>query len=177
MGRLALPHRGRAVVLPALALLEPYIDRTGSHWYWLLEFFDDGLDRSAEFPWSPPDENRTNFMVPRLLWQLANPLHQGRLLLENTCGLFTCINPGHWRKRPVAAKIPARFVLPDNVEAVPVTHVNAMITVHVRRSDAQSTLCGVGGRGCVALDKKAPVTCDECISTWVRSGQPYTEVK
>ena len=174
MGRLALAHRGRAVVLPPMELLEPYIDRDKHHWYWLGEFYDDHLDRSAEFRWTAPAEPQTLYMVPRLLWQLTHPEHQGRLLLENTCGLYTCINPAHWRKRQGGFRIPARIVLPGHVEAVPMTSQQEVV-VHIRRLDVPHTVCGEGVRSHGA-DKKTVITCDDCISIWVRKGEPYTEV-
>jgi hypothetical protein len=174
MGRLALTHRGSTKARPPLELLEPFIERTDNHWYWLDEFYDDGLDRSAVFVWAAPAESKAHYMVPRLLWQLANPSDTERVLLENTCGLFTCINPAHWRKRQGAVRIPARIVLPEHVEAMPVISSH-LVTVHIRRLDVQHTVCGEvqqvhGG------SKKTVITCDDCISAWVRSGQPYTEV-
>jgi hypothetical protein len=177
VGRLALPHRGRTAhgLLPPEDLLEPLIERTPNHHYWLGDFHDDGLDRSAKFRWAPPDENMVTFMVPRLLWQRANPDVRGRYLLENTCGLFTCINPAHWRRRQAALQIPARIVVPETVDAVPVAHTQDQLLVHIRRMDAITTVCGRGA-GFVALKRDAPITCDECISAWVRTGQPYVEV-
>lgn len=177
MGRLALSHRGRAVVLPPLALLEPFVDRTPNHWYWLDEFYDDGLDRSAIFLWTPPAEVRVKFMVPRLLWQLTNPTQLHRVLLENTCGLFTCINPAHWRDRKAAVQIPARIVLPDTVDAIPVVRPNTRVNVHIVRGAHATTLCGILDVKCLKPDKKTPITCDECITIWVRLAQPFTEVK
>lgn len=175
MGRLALAHRGRAHVLPPIELLEPYIERTNNHWYWLGEFHDNNEDRSAEFRWAAPFESSTLWMVPRLLWQHTHADY-GRLLLENVCGLFTCINPAHWRKRQGTFRIPARIVLPDTVEATPVMHPLAVLTVHIRRLDSLSTVCG-RGRDQHALAKTTVITCDECISAWVRTSQPFTEVK
>lgn len=174
MGRLAMVHRGRAHVLPPMELLEPYIDRDKHHWYWLGEFHEDWQDRSAEFRWAAPSENPTVFMVPRLLWQLTHPEHTGRLLLENACGLFTCINPEHWRVRRGGFRIPARIVLPGHVEAMPVTSPQAVI-VHIQRHDVPHTVCGEGV-WLHGTDKKTVITCDDCISAWVRTGQPYTEV-
>ena len=179
MGRLALLHRGRVYDgrLPPAETLEPFIERTPHHHYWLAEFYDDGLDRSAEFKWGAPDEPTVVFMVPRLLWQLAHPTETAkRLLLENACGLFTCVNPAHWRRRQAALQIPARIVVPDTVDALPVAHTQDQLLVHVRRMDAIVTVCG-RGTGFVALKRDAPVTCDECIGSWVRTGQPYEEVK
>jgi hypothetical protein len=174
MGRLAFPHKGRANVLPPPELLEPYIERTEYHWYWLGEFCDNHFDRCAEFRWAPPAEHHTLFMVPRLLWQLAHPGESPRLL-ENTCGLFTCINPGHWRRRGAGVVIPARIVLPGHVDATPVVSPSSAIHVHIRFSDTEHTVCGHGPKY-AGLDKTAVITCEECISSWVRTGRPYTEV-
>lgn len=175
MGKLALTHRGRSKVLPSVGLLDPFIERTENHWYWLAEFFDDGLDRSAEFVWAPPAEKTTQYMVPRLLWQLTHPdVDMHRTMLENTCGLFTCINPAHWQKRRGGPKIPARIVLPDSVEAMPVLYPSALLTVHIRRHDSINTVCGHGPRH-RGLAKATVITCDDCIATWIRLDQPYKE--
>lgn len=179
MGRLALTHRGRAVVSPPAELLEPLIERTPNHWFWLGDFLDDNVDRSAKFRWAAPAEEATTYMVPRLLWHYANPTEpMQRILLENTCGLFTCINPAHWSKRRGAVRIPARIVLPESVEAIPVMQESATLTVHIRWNDAIATVCGHGLRRAYQNMTKAKViTCDDCISAWVRTNQPFTEVK
>jgi hypothetical protein len=177
MGKLAFTHRGRAVILPTVDLLEPLIERTPTHWYWNGEFVEDPFDRCAYFDWAPPFEMNTRWMVPRLLWQLANPtLVAKRVLLENTCGLFTCINPAHWSRRRGAIRIPARIVLPDSVEATPVVHSMEILLVHIRRNDAETTVCGRGSMF-KGLVKTTVVTCDACIRTWVYSNQPFTESK
>lgn len=175
MGRLALTHQGRTRILPPVELLEPYIERTDHHWYWLGEFYDDKLDRSAEFRWAPPAEKTAVFMVPRLLWQLAHPDTPARLI-ENTCGLFTCINPSHWRKRGPGVVIPARIVLPEHVLAMPMVSQSNNLVVHIRRLDTPHVVCGASGKHMDGGGKKTVVTCDDCISAWVRTGQPYTEV-
>lgn len=179
MGQLAQAHRGRSKDLPPRELLEPHIERTESHWYWLLDFVDDGLRRSAVFSWAPLGQRGGQFMVPRLLWQLAH-LDElpARLLLENTCGLYTCINPDHWRKRRGVVEIPARIVLPDSVDAMPVlkhASMDHLLNVHIRRVDSLNTVCGKG-RDYRVLAKTSVVTCDECISVWIRTGQPYKVV-
>lgn len=179
MGRLALLHRGRVLdgQRPTMDMLEPHVERTPNHWYWLLEFYDDGLDRSAAFKWGLPGEPKATFMVPRLLWQLTHPdRSRHRLLLENVCGLFACINPSHWRDRRAALRMPSRIVLPDTVENVPVAHHYMLVTVHIRQQDTASTLCGLVNNHFNVLARTAPVTCDECISAWVRAKQPYVEV-
>jgi len=178
MGKLALPHRGRAGILPPSELLESFIERTNNHWYWLGEFFDDGLDRSAEFRWAPPAEHSTNFMVPRLLWQYLHPEHTGkRLMLENACGLFTCINPGHWTERGVAQAIPTELRLLETSQAWP-AQTAGIALVHIIRSDAESAVCGAGGARSrlhrVPLTEK--VTCYACIAVWVAQKQPYEVV-
>lgn len=179
MGRLALTHRGRSSVLPPAELLEPFIERTSNHWYWLAEFYDDNLDRSAEFKWAAHAEGPGFFMVPRLLWQYLYPEEiPRRLLLENTCGLFTCINPAHWSKRRGAIRIPARIVLPESVEVTPVMYESATLTVHIRWNDANTTVCGNGLRRAFQnMSKGKVVTCDDCIRGWVSLNHPFTEVK
>lgn len=180
MGRLALLHDGKACTKPPRDFLEPFIERTENHWYWLGDFMERDLERGAVFSWAAPNERKTRYAVPRLLWQLEHPEDvEKRLLLENTCGLFTCINPAHWRKRRGSFKIPARIVLPESVEAWPVIHHPDMIhslDVHIRFVDALAALCGRGVqyRG---MAKTTVVTCDDCISAWVRLDRPYTEVK
>ena len=178
MGRLALAHRSATHDrrLPPLVLLVPLIERTENHWYWLGEFYDDGLDRSAQFRWVPENESPALFMVPRLLWQLANASKK-KVRLENVCGLFTCINPEHWRDRHAASKIPARIMVPDTVDNVLVAHPNSVTTVHIRRSDSMNTLCCLRGTSCRVLDKASIVTCHRCIDVWVRGERPFTEVK
>jgi hypothetical protein len=176
MGKLALLHRGRSVVLPPLALLEPFIERNPHHWYWTDEFFDDGLDRSASFMWAPPAERAARFMVPRLLWQLAHPEAAGRrLLLENVCGLYTCINPSHWVERGRAHDLPARIVLPEGSEARPVLHPGHLL-VHIARYREDTVTCG-SLRDFEGQPLRTPVTCYACIAVWVAQKQLYEEVK
>ena len=178
MGRLALPHQGRidGDFLPGLDVLEPFIERTPNHWYWLDDFATEGFDRSAKIRWAPPGHNKVTFMVPRLLWQHANPdANHFRLLLENTCGLYTCINPEHWRPRHPTFRIPARIVLPDTVDAMPTAHPHATVTVHIKHDDALVAVCG-HATVLFPLKKSAPITCEECISHWVRKNLPFTEV-
>jgi hypothetical protein len=179
MGRLALPHRGHTQTLPPAELLEPWIERTPNHWFWLGDFYDNNVDRCARFRWAAPAEEAATFMVPRLLWHYANPTEPTqRLMLENTCGLFTCINPAHWSKRRGGVRIPARIVLPESVEATPVMHESAALVVHVRWNDAISTICGHGLRRAYQnMPKTRAITCDDCIGTWIRANQPFTEVK
>ena len=186
MGKLAFTHRGRSMLLPPAELLEPHIERTDNHWYWCGEFVEDPFDRCAYFDWAPPFEVNTRWMVPRLLWQYANPaVSPRRAMLENTCGLFTCINPAHWRQRRGAIRIPARIVLPDSVDAVPVSMNNVtvdpywqaeLLVVHVRRIDSINTMCGAGPKH-HGMAKTTVITCDDCIGAWVRANQPFTEVK
>lgn len=176
MGKLALLHRGRAVVLPPQELLEPHIERTPHHWYWTEEFFDDGLDRSAYFDWAPHAERSTKFMVPRLLWQLAHPNDVGRrVVLENVCGLYTCINPSHWVERGRAHDLPASIVLGGEAAARPMVHPGATL-VHLVRHVEETSACGTA-RGLAGVVQTTPVTCYACIAVWVAQKQPYEEAK
>lgn len=176
MGKLALVHAGRATVLPPRELVEPYIERTPNHWYWLGEFYEDALDRSAEFRWAAPAEKTTRFMVPRLLWQYEHAESLGkRVLLENVCGLFTCINPAHWRTRQGTSPNPARILLSEDGKAWPAVQGQDLVTVHIQLPHEQDVLCD--GRPLYRnLPKTTVVTCDECIGAWLHLGLPYTEV-
>lgn len=175
MGKLALTHRGRAVVLPPPEAYDELVERGDGHWFWLGEFYDDGLDRSAMFPWTPPAEQRVQFMVPRLLWHRANPdAPMARVLLENTCGLFTCINPAHWARRGGAP--PARRIRLGDGAARPVIAATSALIIHAMWDDAAHALCGAGPRT-RSFDKTVPVTCTRCITTWVAAGHPYEDAE
>lgn len=185
MGKLAFIHRGRAVILPPAELLEPFIERTDNHWYWLGEFYDDGLERSAEFRWAPPAEHSTRFMVPRLLWQYLHPVRSTkRLMLENVCGLFTCINPGHWTERGVAQDVPTELRLLETSRAWPACFaVTALVPtvgalVHILRDDAENAVCGAGGvrHNVKRVSMTEKVTCYACIAVWVAQKLPYEVV-
>lgn len=176
-GKLALRHRGRAVVRPPPDAYAPLIDRgpdPAGHWYWLGEFYDNGLDRSAVFPWAPPAERPTLFMVPQLLWQQANPTAVSRTLLENTCGLYTCINPAHWAARGVASLPTVAVTLPEDVGARPARSTALGTVVHILYDQQESALCGRRLRA-LHLAQTTPITCPHCILRWVQAGLPFTE--
>ncbi len=181
MGRPALPHRATVCTgqFPPMELLEPLIERTENHWYWLGEFEEDWEDRGAMFPWKPPTEKAGVYSVPKLLWMYANPALFGkRFVIENTCGLFTCINPSHWKRR-MGAELPAAIVLPEDGDYAPVkSSIGRMYNhVHVANKDARSTTCGKrsGFKTRTHVPSNTPITCRECIEHWVRLGRPYTE--
>ncbi len=177
MGKLAFTHHGRSSVLPPGDLLEPHIERTDNHWYWLGEFIEDAFDRCAYFDWAAPYEKSTRWMVPRLLWQLAHSdVNVMKLVLENKCGLFTCINPQHLAQRNLVVPNPARIVLPEQVEAQPVVYIGNVLRTHIRCDGFERTMCG-RVKMCTVLDKTAPITCDACIAAWIKAGHLYTEVK
>lgn len=175
MGVRLMTHRGRSMVTPPRELVEPHVERTPNHWYWLLEFFDDGLDRAAVFPWSPPAETQVQFIVARLLWCWENDgLHIKNLKLENTCGLATCINPGHWRymNNPIAIT----YTLPPGLGARLVKYAKYQGTVHIAHDDTSYTVCGVSARTLTSTADTI-ITCKTCVAEWRSLGRPLVEVK
>lgn len=179
------PHMGRASILPPRELIDPLVEVTPHHWYWLGEFYDDNLDRAAVFPWAPPAEAVTRFMVARLLWCWANDgVGIKRLLLENTCGLATCINPAHWRY--IRSVVSGNLSLPPEADAYLVRygamHDNmkssgsTLRSVHIVRHDNAYTVCGVSTKSLCSTDDPL-ITCKTCVIEWRRSGATLVEVK
>lgn len=175
MGKLALPHRGQHRTLPPAALLEPFVERTKHHWFWLDDFYDDNLDRSPVFRWGGSSGHSGTFMVSRLMWQYAHQACAGqRLVLENACGLFTCINPSHWAERGVAFTVPTVIRLLGD-EASPVIF-NSETLVHIQWKGSGLTVCGSQqGYGSHVLEM--PVTCYACIAVWVAQKRPHMVIK
>lgn len=175
MGRTALSHRSvvQRGQYPPKELLEPLVERTDNHWYWLGEFYDDNVDRCAEYAWYLDGCLAGRYSVPKLLWSYEHPeLNSTKLVIENVCGLYTCINPSHWKRR-VASVIPTRIVLPEGLDAAPAQdRVNSTV-VHVVYTDSSAYLCGWRGAGCRRLDAGTPVTCNACIVAWFRRSKPY----
>jgi len=175
MGIRLMGHRGRALVTPPRDLVEPHVERTPNHWYWLLEFYDDGLDRVAVFPWSPPGEYQTQYVVARLLWCWANDGLQIKVLkLENTCGLATCINPDHWRyiNNPIAIL----YTLPPGTGARLVKYTKYQGTVHITREDTTYAVCGVSTKALTSTSDVV-ISCKQCVAEWKALGRPLLEVK
>jgi hypothetical protein len=183
MGARLMTHRGRSVVTPPRELVEPHVERTPNHWYWLLEFFDDGLDRTAVFPWSPPAEHQVQFVVARLLWCWENDgLQIKNLKLENTCGLATCINPDHWRY--INNPISITYTLPAGVGARLVQYTSkagsvryVQGSVHIAHDDTSYTVCGVALRPLASTKLGVVITCKTCVAEWRALGRPLLEVK
>lgn len=174
-------HRGSAKVLPPRALLEPHVERTSNHWFWLLEFYDDGLDRTAVFSWAPPAEATGVYVVARLLWCWENDgVGIKRLQLENTCGLATCINPAHWRyQRAIVAK---PMMLPAGADAHLVQYLKVdsfgqprTESVHIVRNDSTYAVCGVATQRLRSTAGPA-ITCKTCVTEWQSSGAALCEV-
>jgi hypothetical protein len=182
--RLAV-HFGRSGILPPRELIDPHVERTDNHWYWLLEFYDDNLDRTAIFPWAPPAESPSRFVVARLLWCWANDgVGIKRLQLENTCGLATCINPSHWRY--IRSTVSGNVALPIDADAYLVRYGaihddmkssgSALRSTHIVRHDNTYTVCGVSTKNLCSTDDPL-VTCKTCVVEWRRSGAMLLEVK
>jgi hypothetical protein len=176
-------HGPRSHVRPPPEMLEPFVERTPHHWYWLQEFYDDGLDRTAIFLWAPDGGTPTRYTVTRLLWCWENSTTpERRLALTNTCGLLTCINPAHWH-RIVAPNdvLDGAYRLPDTADA----HLAHRITrearqllnakrVHIVRNDSQHAVCGLASQHLHSIARvdshHHPITCHVCIRTWCATG-------
>jgi len=175
-------HKGRTSVLPPRELVDVQVEVTPNHWYWLGEFFDDGLDRAAVIAWAPPAENTQTFIVARLLWCWENDgLGIKRLQLENTCGLATCINPTHWRY--IRAVVPGVVMLPEDADAHLVQYSKLDIygnhkydSVHIVRNDSTYAVCGVATKNLSSTNSKT-VSCKACVAEWRSSGAMLVEVK
>lgn len=85
---LPVNHVLRGVAEPTLdevmRLVEPA--DTGDHWYWLGDFASEGLDRVPVIRCGG-----RQWPAVRILVSAA-----GRVRRVNSCGLRTCVNPGHW---------------------------------------------------------------------------------
>lgn len=180
MPRLALAHTGTTRVLPPKEEVLALVEETPNHFYWLGDFYDDGLDRSAVFPWRPPGEHKAMYMVPRLLWVWANDaVGVKNLKIENTCGLFTCVNPAHWRKRATikAATLPpgldVRLVRHQRV----ISHGDSKLPpVHIFAEDRDYAICGLKPNG-RTLPPDTYVTCPQCLKSWRAAGRPFATTK
>lgn len=172
------PNHRLGTSVPSQELLEPFIERTPNHWYWLDEFLDDHVDRTAVFRWSREDHNATTWIVARLLWCAAHPDENPvRLSLMNLCGLFTCINPEHWehvnRKRNFTLPTDSDAFLCSRPQTRPSLHVE---DVHIAPPETSYTMCGS-----VVSDHRHPsgtvITCKTCLREWQGFGRPLVEIK
>jgi hypothetical protein len=162
-------------VLPPRDLVDPFVEVTPNHWYWLAEFHNDGEGPTAIFPWAPPRESSTQFVVARLLWCWENDgVGIKRLILENTCGLATCINPRHWRY----ANTPTdkHYTLGAGTDARLLEYPYHPNTVHIVRSESLYAMCGVSIRKFLTARHKV-ITCDDCLKEWRGYGRPLEEIK
>jgi len=170
-----LSHIGRSNVLPPRVLVDPLVEVTSLHWYWLGEFYEDGLDRAAVFPWAPPAEVTTKFIVARLLWCWANDgVSIKRLQLKNTCGLSTCINPDHWRYANPPGDV--RYILGPGTDARLLEYPHPPSTTHIVRDESPYAMCGVSIQRFVPAQQSV-ITCRDCVQEWKGYGRPLLEVK
>ena len=181
--RLPAHFGGRVIVLPPRELVDPLVEITPNHWYWLAEFHDDGAGPTAIFPWTPPAELSSRFVVARLLWCWDNDgVGIKRLLLENTCGLATCINPRHWRyaNDPADKAYTLGQVVDGGVEAKLLEYPHGLAgraaTVHINPTDTNYTMCGASTRRLITT-RKTVITCDDCVKEWLGYGRPLVEVE
>lgn len=157
-------------------LIDPLVEKTDNHWYWLGEFRDDGLDRYATINWAPPSESTGSYVIVRLLWARQ---HQGevppRLVLGNACGLFTCINPSHWVE--IVSNRKKKIALPKGCGARPcvLRHGNGK-TVHIARDEDEFTICGLT-KFARSLPISSVINCKDCIASWRSTNSPLIEAE
>jgi len=172
-------HFGRTVVIPPRELVDPFVEVTPNHWYWLAEFHDDGAGPIAIFPWTPPAEVSVQFVVARLLWCWDNDgVGIRRLFLENTCGLATCINPRHWRYANPPTDKAYTLGPSDIARLLQYPHMSAGRpgTVHIGIVDTNYTMCGASTRR-LRTTKEAVITCEDCVKEWQGYGRPLIEIE
>ena len=163
MGVQQLSHQSTKFGLPPLELLEPNIDRTPTHWYWLGDFTNNLFVKLPIIRWSPSHVDPIVFSVGRLLWCWTYPDRvRPRLSLVNTCDVPACINPAHWRKQGLEASLPLFLAETDDARAVQIKH--ALDKTHIAHNDSSFTLCGKTHAR--HLDVSTAITCQECVKTW-----------
>lgn len=179
MSRFALGHMGSTKHLPPKDAVMALVEETPNHFYWLGEFYDDGLDRAAIYPWKPPAEPRTLYVVPRLLWVWANDaIGIKRLRIENTCKLYTCVNPAHWRSHEASHVLKSARIAPGysvrlirHLNEVTLTH-GIPAPVHIFTEGAAHAMCGAKPIGS-PLPADTEVTCPRCLKSWQALGRPF----
>lgn len=180
MGKILISHPGAHPDVgwwPPLEAFAKHVEKTDTHWYWLDEFLDDRLERTPVFRWVVEDHNVTTWAVARLLWCIEHDaLHRKHLTLENTCGLYTCINPAHWMN-PIKVG-DGDFTLPsDSGGSMRSVQFNRRLrVVHIVPADAGYTMCGLR-----SPNQTHPtgdiITCAPCLKEWRGYGRPLLEVK
>lgn len=161
---------------PPSNVLEPLIERTNNHWYWLGDFTDNGVDRYATLSWAPPAEAAGLYVVARVLWAHARgDAAPARVALGNACGLFTCINPAHWVE--VTSNRKKKFSLPKDCGARPCALGSGHgKIVHVVRDEDAYTVCGLT-RFSRMPAVSTVINCKDCIATWRSKNAPLIEVE
>lgn len=168
MGKLAALHAKPKGQFPKRSDVEPLIERTHLHWYWLGEFTDDPFgDHAPVF---------ATFSVVRLIWHWEygyNGLPR-QLSLVNTCGVFACVNPKHWECRSLPL-VDVIVTLPPGQDAWPIRAQNSAYVVHIAHDDATHAVCGT--RSHDRIDRDANITCINCVRAWRSRGGQLLETK
>lgn len=170
---------------PPSSELKPLIDKVSDaafgHWYWEGDVHDDRLSRTPVFRWAPAGwPHRGIYVVARLLWCETNAREPRRLMLDNTCGVYACVNPAHW----IDARRPRLWTLPDESDALLVrrSYPTRVPVVHVRAGDSSFAACGIdvsrshGGFIASVEASRVPITCDDCLKTWLGLQRPLKEI-
>lgn len=177
--------------VPSFDLIEPLLERSDPHWYWLGDFFDDGEYRCAVFPWTTPVGDHVRYVVARLAWEHANPGKrlEPRRVFRNTCELLTCVNPAHFARMPTKAELLSipmtidesfrldgmRPQLRSRGKEIDGILINDR-AVHIGFDNAPTAVCGMLMGGQLLRVTGTPVTCKGCLNAWYSLGRPLVEV-
>ncbi len=180
MNQLLPPHRGGYGHAPPRKDVEALVDkdeRAPNHWYWNGDVWEDLLDRIPVFKWRAPGTRMpARYVVARLLWawEFGHVDHK-YVHLSITCGLGTCVNPGHvrWCDEPEKSMTLPEWVNAQLVHrAQPVhSHLALFHKIHIQNEGASTTMCGVK-LDCVVLPFGKPITCMPCLKAWKALGRP-----
>ena len=171
------PHRGRYKELPPRDLVDALVEINELHWYWLGDFYEDPFERYAVFRWAPHAEHPANYVVVRLLWtwnhgDLVRRIGR-RIMLENNCGLATCIRPSHWTCKTT---MPKRYTLePKQGERMAFSNSPLLPTVHLQHVDSAWSVCGAKTAMAI-VPVGEEITCNECVKTWLARGAKLKEL-
>lgn len=173
MGKRIIPHAKPRAPYPPRADVEALIERTENHWYWTGDFTDDPFgDNAPIYRYAPHRKNGPVFVVTRLTWYWEYGNDLKRLTLENTCGVYTCVNPAHWLRKS-SSQAAVNLVLPVDIRAWPVQGGRNSVVAHIAHNDAVHALCGsTHERRC---DVGTRITCNECVRAWRARGGVFIE--
>ena len=183
MGRRVPGHLSSHGEAPPPDAVFALVEKTDNHWYWLDEFYDDNVDRTPVFRWAATGYPAGRYVVARLLWCWTHPESiTKRVVLENTCGLYTCVNPDHWHSLHLLRRDHA-FTLPtDTTASLRSRQYNPVLLkpmhpalIHIVPEDTEYAMCGYR-RLPMKHSLGTVITCKACIAGWRGYNRPLIEL-